>query len=276
MKKSVFSMIVLVVVANGCQHNPVLPEATQIVLQAYLYDGQPVADIEVMLSSPLSSLAAANTPVSDAAVVLLRNGTRYQLMPTPQQPGEYYYPSSDLQVHSGDTFEIQVTYAGTTATATTVVPARPVGLSVNTPTIVFTRDTITTRNGLSRVNVTSVDTVTASWSNPSQFPFYITVESEDSTGQPLRTDSLGNAVFTRSFVTEPTTGSYFRVPEFDFTYTGEARITLFRVNREYVDLYASRQQDSRSLNEPSTNVINGLGIFTAFASDSVHVTVELQ
>ena len=115
-----------------------------------------------------------------------------------------------------------------------------------------------------------------SWSNPSQLPHYVVVQSEDSTAQPLRTDSLGNFIFTRQFVTEPTTNNYYRVPQADFSYTGKYRITLYRVNKEYVDLYASRQQDSRSLNEPSTNVKNGLGIFTAFASDSAFVNVGLK
>ncbi len=276
MTRSAILIVGLLVFVSGCQHNPLLPEATQIVLQAYLYDGKPVTDISVMLSRPISSPATANTPVSDARVILLKNGISYQLAPTPQQSGVYAYPGSDLQVRSGDQFEIEVTDDGTTATAATVVPARPVGLSVNTPTIVFTRDTTTGRNGGVRIEVTSTDSVTVSWSNPTQLPFYVTVESEDSTGQPLRADSLGNVVSTRRFVTEPTTNSYFRVPEFDFTYTGRVRITLFRVNKEYVDLYASRQQDSRSLNEPATNITNGLGIFTAFASDSAYVTVQLQ
>jgi len=45
---------------------------------------------------------------------------------------------------------------------------------------------------------------------------------------------------------------------------------LYRVNQEYVDLYKSRDQDSRNLNEPLTNIENGLGIFSAFANDSVY------
>ncbi|MDA3862202.1 MAG: hypothetical protein PF445_13365 [Melioribacteraceae bacterium] len=47
-------------------------------------------------------------------------------------------------------------------------------------------------------------------------------------------------------------------------------MVLYRVNKEYVDLYESRDQDSRNLNEPLTNIENGLGVFSAFASDSVY------
>jgi hypothetical protein len=53
-------------------------------------------------------------------------------------------------------------------------------------------------------------------------------------------------------------------------------VRVYRVNKEYADLYRSRQQDTRSLNEPLTNVQNGLGVFSAFASDSVAVFVVLE
>jgi hypothetical protein len=102
------------------------------------------------------------------------------------------------------------------------------------------------------------------------------VESDDSTRQPLRSDTLGNFNFAGRFVTEPTTNNYYRVEQSNFNYTGRYKVTVYRVNKEYVDLYASRQQDSRNLNEPKTNVKNGLGIFTAFASDSTSVVVELK
>ena len=41
---------------------------------------------------------------------------------------------------------------------------------------------------------------------------------------------------------------------------------MYRVNREYADLYNNRVQDSRDLNEPPSNISGGLGIFSAFNS----------
>ncbi len=53
-------------------------------------------------------------------------------------------------------------------------------------------------------------------------------------------------------------------------------VRVYKVNQEYANLYRSREQDSRSLNEPLTNVQNGLGVFSAFASDSVGLYVKLE
>ena len=276
MTRTIFWIAVVFPVLYGCQHNPLLPEATQIVLQAYLNDGERVTNITVMLSRSLSSSDTANTMLPNANVVLTKNDAQYQLTPSLQNGGEYYYLGTDLQVHSGDQFGIAVTYNGTTATAETVVPGKPVGLSANTSTIIFTKDTVTTPFGGKREMISSSDSLVLSWDNPSQLSHYIVVESDDSTRQPLRSDTLGNINFVGRFVTEPTTNNYYRVQQINFNYTGKYKVTLYRVNKEYVDLYASRQQDSRNLNEPKTNVKNGLGIFTAFASDSTSVSVKLK
>jgi hypothetical protein len=37
-----------------------------------------------------------------------------------------------------------------------------------------------------------------------------------------------------------------------------------------VNLYETQEQDTRKLNEPYTNIENGLGIFTAFCSDTLY------
>jgi len=54
----------------------------------------------------------------------------------------------------------------------------------------------------------------------------------------------------------------------------ELLVQVFRVNQEYVDLFENIDQDSRNLNEPPTNIANGLGIFTAFNSDSIFFEVK--
>ncbi|MFC1529786.1 hypothetical protein ACFL6R_03610 [Gemmatimonadota bacterium] len=50
------------------------------------------------------------------------------------------------------------------------------------------------------------------------------------------------------------------------THYGEHLVRIYRINQEYADLYGSRQQDTRDLNEPLTNIQNGLGVFSAFNS----------
>ncbi len=78
----------------------------------------------------------------------------------------------------------------------------------------------------------------------------------------------------RRFVFPPTNRNEYRINAMQLTHLGKHIVKVYRVNQEYADLYGSRQQDSRELNEPLTNIHGGLGIFSAFNSASAIFTVE--
>lgn len=256
---------------QGCTNNPVAPSETQLVLRGYLFAGQPVQDIQLTSSASIFSSDTVDPPVSDATVLLLKGGNSYSLAPNAANPGYYYYPGNDLTVATGDDFKIQIDYHGQQTSAETVVPAQPTGITISTSTMRFQPDTIQTRFG-TRLTVVGLDTTVATWANPTGDYYYIVIESIDSTRQLLRGDSL----FTRRFVSQPTNQQSYRINNNSILYTGRHVLRVYHVNKEYADLYRSREQDSRTLNEPLTNVRNGLGIFSAFASDSLYFSVVLQ
>jgi hypothetical protein len=275
MKKFFLLAAFLMLTMMGCKDNPSIPEERQLVLQAYLYADRPVTEITVMQSRPVSSGEASNEMISDAMVVLQKGGMNYTLTPS-ATVGKYFYAGNDLHVSSGDQFKIAVDANGMTASASTIVPDKPSGLVSNLATMNFVHDSVTMRAGDVRIRVTSTDSMVVSWLNTDEKPHYVVIESIDSTRQLLRPDSLGFGERSFRFVTEPTTTASYRVNQSAIQYTGRHKVVLYRVNQEYVNLYTSRQQDSRSLNEPLTNVQNGMGIFTAFASDSLFINVVLQ
>ena len=82
----------------------------------------------------------------------------------------------------------------------------------------------------------------------------------------LLTTTVATKEGQRPFISSPTSNSEYRINFLNMTYYGEHRIRVIRVNQEYADLYTSRLQDSRDLNEPLTNIENGLGVFSAFNS----------
>lgn len=275
MKKDIFLICVLILVLSGCEKNPVIPEDEQIVLQAYLYTNEPVIDITIMLSRQLSSSDTVNTPISTANVILYKTNLSYQLTPSTQDPGKYYYAGNNLSVFSNDQYKIEVHYNGMISTAETTVPLKPQGLSANISVMTFKKDTGTTPFGGPRDRITTSDSLVVSWNDPTSDAYYAVVESVDPNRIVLQSDTMLRFM-DRRFVTEPIMEDHYRVFDQDIKYTGRHKVTVYRVNQEYVNLYKSRQQDSRSLNEPQTNVKNGLGIFTAFASDSLFFNVVLQ
>ena len=77
----------------------------------------------------------------------------------------------------------------------------------------------------------------------------------------------------QDFVFPPINDDTYNVRLPFITHLGLHRITVYKVNQEYADLYENLEQDSRDLNEPPTNINNGLGIFSAFNSQNVFFEV---
>ena len=274
MKRFLIAAVFAALAHAGCSDSPVVPEESGLVLQAYLYAGLPVTDITLTMSRPFSSVDTMDVPVADASVVLIRGDVRYALTPVAADPGRYAYTGTGLDVREGDRFRIEITRDGAVTSAETTVPGRPQGLRASLDTLHFVMDSITTPMGGTRYLVTTTDTLELRWDNSSRVAHYVVVESVDPARAPLVPDSTRLPIGMR-FVNEPTVADFYRPMPFTFRYTGRHRLLVYRVNQEYLDLYSSRQQDSRTLNEPLTNVRNGLGIFTAFNCDSVFVEIVL-
>jgi hypothetical protein len=263
----------------GCTSNPATPDETDVVLRGYLYANEPVTDIQLTVSNPIGSNDSTYRPITSASVALLKDGIRYGLVADASRPGYYIFSGSGLSVSTGDIFRIEASYGGKLVTAQTVVPPKPEGVSMSASTMHFTKDTIQTPMG-DLTMVTSSDSVQVTWSNASQDYYYLVVESVDSARTLMREDSVGQFGGGQGlglrFISQPTSQSSYTIVSNSIEYTGKHLVKLYRINKEYADLYRSRMQDSRALNEPLTNVSNGLGVFSAFASVNVEFMVTLD
>jgi hypothetical protein len=257
--------------SGGCQE-PTSPEdLNRLVVQAYLYADQPVADVYISSSFAIGSTDTAGPPVSAATVRLSRNGTVYTLSPVTDRPGYYRYEGSDLSVLTGNVFSLDVQWGSQHATASTVVPMPPAD-------IVTSADTVRVRvetgfGGMQRV--VSDDSCVVRWTGSEGDLFFVALENVDSNAVQITSSSLPG-MLGMGMPSQPMPQNHYRIRTESLRETGNHVVRVYRVNKEYADLYRSRAQDTRSLNEPLTNIQNGLGVFSAFASDSVGVVVALE
>ena len=122
------------------------------------------------------------------------------------------------------------------------------------------------QQGVSMDSIRKSMTLTVNWEQVNDALCYILVENIDT--NPVAVVSKFNQKPGR-FISQPIAAGEYTVNAMMMTHLGKHRVKIYRVNQEYADLYQSRNQDSRDLNEPLTNIVNGLGVFSAFNSDSV-------
>jgi hypothetical protein len=268
------SIFCLILIAGCTKESPVSPSNELVVVRAYLYANEPVTEIQLCKTLPLGSEDAQAPPINDADVSLIKNNVRYALQASPGDSGYYHYPGNDLTVQTGDTFQIDVSYGGQNIHAETTVPPAPGGLAVSSDTLVVSDDFGSGMGGFGGEDTTQ--TVKVSWNEESNAMFYVVIENLESDPEPINTFMPEEDQPTRRMISEPTSSNEYRIRRFNLSYYGKHRVKVYRVNEEYADLYESRQQDSRDLNEPSTNIQNGLGIFSSFNSSEVNFIVVNQ
>jgi len=262
---SVFLLIVLSMLIAGCtKESPISPSSELVVVRAYLYANEPVSDFQLTKTLPLGSEATKAPPINNAQVFLVKNNVRYTLMASPGDSGYYHYPGRDLNVQAGDGFQILIQYEGQNIDAETTVPPAPEGITLSSDKLILSSDFSPGAGGFWAGDTTQ--TVKVSWKAESNALFYVVVENMETNPDTINTFRPTGNQPVRRMISAPTSSNEYRIQRFNLSYYGRHRVKVYRVNQEYADLYESRMQDSRDLNEPLTNIHNGLGIFSAFNS----------
>jgi hypothetical protein len=263
------SIILAASALAGCDSTPTEPNDAQlVVVEAFLYAGEPIGDIRLTESVLLSDTIDA-PPINDADVVMVKNGLSYALVAVGDS-GYYEYHGADLLVEAGDTFGIEVTYLGAVATGETVVPDPPVGVEIDGDTLWVPEFGVGIGGGgFNREN----SQLAASWDNPEQLLHYVVIESLEDSAESIIPDEFPRFKGGFRLVAPPTPNDYYFINMMALENLGPHVAKVFRVNEEYAQLYENRTQDSRDLNEPPTNISGGLGVFSAFNSDSAFFVV---
>jgi len=181
-----------------------------------------------------------------------------------------YYYNDSIQVNAGDVFNIEIEYNDEIITGETVVPEAPENVTVSGNTIELPAELTMWDLRSGEYDYLELD---VKWTNDNDDLFYIVLDNVET--NPTVID-IGLPPFPRRFISQPVNRDTYPVRLPMLTHYGGHRVIVYRINQEYADLYQSRNQDSRDLNEPLTNIENGLGVFSAFNSDSVFFDVSQQ
>ena len=285
MKKIIYIFTVIAITTfMSCDQENFSSELSQkIVVQGYLYANEPVRSFHITELLPYGSDEEEIQSVENASVKIIKDGNQYLLQPD-DSVGYYSYFGNDANIQSGVEYQLEVSYNGITATASTMAPNPPVGVEISKTHHIYNPVEITMGGGPfgDRTLEQDTTTITVSWENPDDEYFYVLVESTDSIQEAFVDETEEGNDFPfgrpmgqmRRILSAPQKLPFYRIPVMSLKYYGNYEVKIYRVNEEYADLYETLDQDSRNLTEPASNISNGLGVFTAFASESVFFTIE--
>ena len=246
-----------------------------LVVEAFLFAGEPVDDIDLTTTIPLSTEDAVEIPVTDARVRLIKAGVIYELVSS-ESDGSYHYAGGDLLVQTGDLFQLQIEYKGNTITAFTEVPPPPTGTVMSIERVAI--PSIESNPGALREFIRNRDNaLSVTWNNPAGDLYFVAVRSpENEFPDYILPEFIRDRFSGFELLTEPTTTNFFDITLFQLEIIGSYSVTVYRINQEYADLYESRAQDSRDLNEPLSNIVGGVGVFSAFNGQTTQFEITRE
>lgn len=272
--KNILNAVALLIFLCSCEELET-PNLNQFVIEGFITADFKIDDIKVKETVSLND-EITDTPISDAIVRVISDEQEVTL-DFDAETGKYVDGTNSLLVEVGKEYDIEVIVDGTVATSNAVVPEKPTGLTLSKDTLVIPtlQLNFTLRDKITRLFEEEVSTL--SWEGLPGRSYYVVIETQESELDPILPSEIPEEsrelLGSFRFISEPSESTTFDIIGIALETYGRHVAKVYSVNKEYVDLFNSETQDSRDLNEPPSNINNGLGIFSAFAVDSLEFSV---
>jgi len=245
----------------SCKKDSQLTATTLPVVEAYLQTGHLIT-VKLYEQKSLTDTAKYGSPITGQALYVSNGSTKIKLTETSK--GTYTY-SDTAFLTAGKTYTLSFSYLSKDISARTVMPASIKNFATQHVSVTYSgSDAPSTIDTLNRFT----------WSNPDSLNHVLVFYNVDDTYFPIGNRRGGPE--ERVYEVDTKRKSDYYITTADFSFYGNYQVTLLSVNQEYIDLLNSNTSGSNSqnlLNIP-TNVVNGLGIFTAMKADTLFFSLS--
>ncbi|TKC10797.1 hypothetical protein FA048_11545 [Pedobacter polaris] len=256
--KYLFTLIFIVIVYcfSSCQKDNAAADYARPVVEAYLIPGQAL-QVKVYYQKYLEDTISYGFPITGLALKVSDGTSNVSLTET--KSGIYTYADANF-IKDSKTYALSFSYLDKTISAQTTIPSKPANFKASS-----------TQQEVPAMTVGSTPTtfipVTYSWANATSDYYMLSIQNIETYPSSIsRNTRLKNEVLVGQVST-------YNTEAMNFSYAGNHKVLLFHINKEYNDALKNIGGNSLNLTNPSTNVINGLGIFTGLRADTLDLFV---
>jgi len=229
------------------------------VVEAYLYPGLSVNRIRVFKMNNFIDTISYDRMISGLQITLRVDSAEYLLEEKSDSTGNYFYPGTDLEIAPGNYCELEFEYNGKTVWSETVVPGKPENLDLSKTSLSVS---------MGGWGGSGVEPIEVTWDNPDNDYFYMVATNIEENPSPVHEEFEDEQAL--SVGTSPNTSNLINIMPPMCRYYGTYELVIFSVNPEFAELSLYTTTSTINLTEPFSNIKNGKGIFTAFATDTAY------
>ncbi len=258
-----FTLIIVAgLFVTSCKKDVTAAYVAKPVVQAYLVANQPLSVYikqEILIGSTDTATQTIDG-LNNVTITCVQTGVAYTL----NFIGKGVYVDSAYKVVAGNNYNLSFTYNGTIISASTVVPAKPTGVSISATTLSIPPNIY---------NISSVTPLTLNWSNPNNDYFLVLVQLINSADTLSPIDTSSHFHRHSFFRYQPVQTNTSQLSPRDFSYYGNYYTILYKVNADYAELYNGSGNNSQNLTQPISDIKNGLGMFSGINADTIQVSI---
>jgi hypothetical protein len=240
-------------------------ETKTTIVEGYLSAGNPVDSIRVTQSYSYGQVEEEIITIDDLNIRITNGNNEFELTSI----GNGYYQNTNLIIDAGKNYQLEFERGGEIISAETYVPEHNVA-SISTTEVELKK---IEAGVFPTGGIIIPDPVEVSWNNNDGDYYYVLIKNIETDPEYVN-ENIAQFEGQLQFITEPQISNFYAIrTQRELLQFGTYEIIVFRVNPEYAALYESSGSSTLSLEEPPSNIVNGLGIFTGVSSDTIYLEV---
>jgi hypothetical protein len=235
------------------------------VVESYLIQTKPVS-VKIARKTPFDYNVALSDENPDLLQVKILYNDQIRLIPS---VGNGEYKDATFFPQEGVTYKLEFEFNNQTVSSSTEILSKPENFKQSVTQIIMPSIDFSTRPP---TRPAMPDPVKLTWTNNDNSYYMVVIENMETA--PTAINDYGDRVPPgRSFRNAPTQTNQYEIPSMQFQYYGRHRLIVYHLNADYAALYNDTGNSSQNLTNPTTNILNGLGIFTGINADTLLLNV---